>query len=376
MTGDDLRCHVCRGDRVAPFPEFERFHRVTSDCRPFRPGGRLIGCRDCGCVQKVVDELWRRECREIYGAYELYAQARGREQKSFDPSTGAAIARSEQLLRKALASGRLPEKGRLLDIGCGNGGLLRSASRLLPGWRLWGTELDDRHRRAIEAIPGAEGFHAGSPEGVPGRFDLISAVHVLEHLPDPCAFLERLRVKLEPSGSLFLEVPDLGSNPMDLLIADHCTSFTAESLRRAIDRAGYRPRILAADWVAKELSAIAVRNDAGAAADSPAGDPGRLVARAIDWLGRTRELARAFSGRIGVFGSSIAATWIFAELEGRVEFFVDEDPDRIGRTHLDRPILSPREVPSSAEVLIALGPALAEQVRARLGPGWHVPPPF
>jgi len=32
----------------------------------------------------------------------------------------------------------------------------------------------------------------------------------------------------------------------------------------------------------------------------------------------------------GIMGSSIAACWMMLELDGRVDFFVDEDPHRVG----------------------------------------------
>jgi hypothetical protein len=376
-----MNCHVCAGGRLTPYPEFDGFHRVTSDCRPFRPGGRLFACSSCGCVQKAVDEAWRKECDEIYSAYTIYSQAGGVEQKVFDAQTGQGLARSDRLLQRVIAARNWPPKGRVLDVGCGNGAMLRSASRLLPGWSLCGTELNDRYRSVIEAIPGAT-LHVGNPSEIAGRFDLISGLHVVEHIPDPRSFLAGLRSKFDAGGALFVQTPDLEGNPVDLLIADHCTHFTRDSMARLLGTAGYDVQTVTSDWVSKEVSAVASIHDAAPVAPPPL-DNESLGARSLEWLRRMREAAlRASEGKpVGIFGSSIAATWIFSELEGRVSFFVDEDPDRAGRSHLGRPIVPVREIPRDSDVVVALAPAVADRIRPRLesavaGARWHWPPPF
>jgi hypothetical protein len=62
-------------------------------------------------------------------------------------------------------------------------------------------------------------------------------------------------------------------------------------------------------------------------------------------------------------------------------FFVDEDPNRVGREFMGKPILHPDQVARGQDVFVALPPALAGQVSRRLharGAPFvcHVPPPF
>ena len=71
----------------------------------------------------------------------------------------------------------------------------------------------------------------------------------------------------------------------------------------------------------------------------------------------------------GLFGTAIAATWLDAQTGQAARFFVDEDVNRIGRTHLGRPILAPSAVPPRATVFVALPQPLADAVAARLGHG-------
>src|SRR2546426_745587 len=127
-------CHVCGSDSVELIDGYSAFHRVTSDCKPWPPGGQLAVCRECDCVQAVLCRRWRDEAKAIYADYTIYHTSHGVEQSVFDQGSGRALSRSWRLLQRALGEISLPERGRLLDVGCGNGALLRAFSELKLGW--------------------------------------------------------------------------------------------------------------------------------------------------------------------------------------------------------------------------------------------------
>ena len=70
--------------------------------------------------------------------------------------------------------------------------------------------------------------------------------------------------------------------------------------------------------------------------------------------------------QVGVFGTSIAATWLAQHLADRIAFFVDEDPTRIGRSHFGRPIIAPADIPAGSSVVLPLAPVVAKAVNERL----------
>jgi hypothetical protein len=76
--------------------------------------------------------------------------------------------------------------------------------------------------------------------------------------------------------------------------------------------------------------------------------------------------ANAIEGNVGLFGTSISATWLAKELEGRISFFVDEDSNRIGKLHLGLPILSIEQAPSSLPILMPIRRDIALAVTSRL----------
>ena len=376
-------CHVCTNGEVRELTGYASLPRVTSDCKPWPPGGRLGVCTRCGGVQKIIDAQWRTDIARIYQDYTIYFQASGAEQAVFLGDSAQLMSRSDRLVTQFLSHMRLPATGRLLDIGCGNGAFLGAFSNAMPGWTLAGTELSDTNRATVEAIRGVEALYTCPLVDTPGCFGMISLVHVLEHIADPSEFLRIVATKLEPGGTLFVEVPDAFDNPFDLIIADHATHFSAASLTTLLEGAGFSITTLTGDWVSKETSAIA--NKARVPSRTP---PIHLDAatNALDWLMATRDAARAVHAEsgarpFGLFGSSIAATWLAQEVDRTMEFFVDEDVHRHGERFFERPVLSPDQVPSGSVVFVGIGGGGADRVARRLSQShpavsWIAGPPL
>jgi SAM-dependent methyltransferase len=154
-----------------------------------------------------------------------------------------------RLLRRKLVWSCPPWRGegRYLDVGCGSGGALAVARAL--GWRTAGVEMDaaaaDKARRFTDEL------HIGDVLSAPfasARFDLVTAFHVLEHVPDPVAAVRRMLDWLAPGGVLVVEVPNAGGLGATLFgrawsaleLPRHLSHFTPETLGRTVERAGGR----------------------------------------------------------------------------------------------------------------------------------------
>ena len=361
-------CHICVTGDVCELPDYRSFTRVTSDSKPWPAGGRLGVCAHCGGVQKFVDEQWKSEIASVYADYTIYFQAGGAEQAVFPGGAAEPVTRSEWLVQQIIAHAALPATGRLLDIGCGNGAMLRAFSHAMPGWTLAGTELSGATRELVERIPRVEALYTGPLQEMPGQFDMISLVHVLEHISHPLELLAGVAGKLKPGGILFVEVPDAEQNPFDLLITDHVSHFTPATVTALLEASGYCIVESSQSWLVKELSAIATY--AGNRAEHVV-KPSRGATAGLDWLLSVRAAARSAradaNGRpFGLFGSSIAATWLAQQVDFATDFFVDEDPNRQGQIFTGRRVLSPSEAPAGSVVFVGVGGDVAGQVARRL----------
>lgn len=210
-----------------------------------RVGGkryRLLRCPDCGVVSS--------EPREPVGAdwYAKAAPIRGRERH--------APPQSDWRFRQFFADGVAP--GRLLDVGCGDGGFMRLA--LERGFEPTGFDYDER----VAAQARAKGLDAQAMEfsdfisrRKPGEFDTAVLFDVLEHTPEPAWFFGQIKRLLHPGAHVAITLPnDLRPLPWGRVELDypphHFTRWTPDSMRSFLERQGF-------DVVRQESSALKLR---------------------------------------------------------------------------------------------------------------------
>ncbi len=102
-------------------------------------------------------------------------------------------------------------RGRVLDVGCGNGQFLASMRSL--GWRAVGIDTDTvgvrvtRDRFGIPVVL-APLENAGFADAC---FDAVTMHHVIEHVPDPVATLRECRRVVRPGGRVVVVTPNVES---------------------------------------------------------------------------------------------------------------------------------------------------------------------
>lgn len=146
--------------------------------------------------------------------------------------------------------------GSLLDVGCGEGFVLKFFERI--GWQVQGI---DYSRAGVQQInPDYAKFvdQGDVFELLEARIvskeqhDLVWLGNVLEHVLDPICLLSSLRRLVAPDGLLVVTVPNDGStyheelytagaipNRFWIAIPDHISYFTADSLRRTAEATGW-----------------------------------------------------------------------------------------------------------------------------------------
>jgi SAM-dependent methyltransferase len=117
------------------------------------------------------------------------------------------FAARREILEGLIARLNLPERARILEIGCGTGHNLAMLSRF---GRVDGCELDASARELASQRSGRKIFSAKLPDLSPfddESYDLIALLDVLEHVEDDRSALEAIFARLRPGGALLLTVP-------------------------------------------------------------------------------------------------------------------------------------------------------------------------
>jgi len=190
-----------------------------------------------------------------------------------------------------------------MDFGCGNGGLVRHLRKQTApdaasivgfedGWI-----ADEARRHHINVVTGEQA------DAMEGRFDVVTAIEVLEHVLDPVATLGRIHKLLKPGGLFFYTTSNAAKHRRGFLewgytIPEiHIGYFNPRSISIALGKAGFSVR--PAQWLPgfekiirfKTLKTLAFK------ADAPLFNlvPWSIVARLIDLNFRISDMPLAFA---------------------------------------------------------------------------------
>jgi SAM-dependent methyltransferase len=132
---------------------------------------------------------------------------------------------------------------RWLDYGCGNGGLVRflteAGYRSVFGYDT-GSMAESARRSGLQILDDRQ---LGASEGA---FDVVTAIEVIEHVPDPLGLLAAMRRLLKRGGLLFVTTGNARPYRDKLLswgyvLPDvHVSFFEPGTLARALEQSGFR----------------------------------------------------------------------------------------------------------------------------------------
>lgn len=211
-----------------------------------KDGGPIFKCQACRLVQVVFpDQESRSEWLSLYqdrGRYHLEYQMAGHASfvHRYLHDRRLARIRMENLLRHR-------RRGRLLDVGCSNGALVKTAQEY--GFDAEGIDADAWVVERARRVTGCRIEATALRDLVPARkYDVVTVIDTLEHLLDPQESMLKIRSLLKASGLLVLEMPDasepgftrMGVDWKHLKPAEHAYYFGRQHIEQLLGSAGFR----------------------------------------------------------------------------------------------------------------------------------------
>lgn len=284
------------------------------------------------------------DCGHVFNAEFDYARVPYSDKPNLMFNRAAIWSRHLERMRD-LALAWLPERPVVVEIGCGEGLMLRALADARPSGRYIGFDPNAAVDAAGDSVEARHELFDPAAHLAECRPDMVISRHVLEHLMDPLGFLQRLAFSaewLDVHTRLFLEVPCIDRVFDTGRIADfyyeHNSHFTTQSFTRMLERCAARARRiehgydgeviiglveLGSDGHAIRLAkqAIAFRNGAVLAKET--------VGRQLDELQRSGKRVAIWGGT----GKSAAFINYYGADAQRFPVVVDSDADKAG-THV------------------------------------------
>jgi SAM-dependent methyltransferase len=207
-----------------------------------------------------------------------------------------------------------------------------------------------------------------------GRFDVVTAHYVMEHVSAPIAVLSELRALLAPGGKLFLSVPDWAQNSGDLLVVDHINHFSETSIRTALWRAGLGVDVLASGRLPATFVVVCSKSESAAAPATNKVKSEVDAARAACsfWTNMVATLDKSVALRgnrsSAIFGVGFYGSLVHSRVGKRVPVtcFLDNNPHSWSLRHFGLPVRPPADMPDDVRtVYVGLNPSAARAIVAQ-----------
>jgi 2-polyprenyl-3-methyl-5-hydroxy-6-metoxy-1,4-benzoquinol methylase len=199
----------------------------------------MVRCLACGLIYQNP----RPSEKERLNSYQHYLPKGADEIEAWGRMMAPVFQKGGDLIER-----HMPQ-GRLLDVGTGYGFFLDLMHA--RGWDVIGLEVSragahyGQKRWGLHILPQPwekASFHEG-------EFDVVTAFYVIEHLPDPLAFLREVNRIVRPGGMILLRYPH--TTPIkDILscirvknnlyhLPYHLCDFSPTTMHRALVQAGF-----------------------------------------------------------------------------------------------------------------------------------------
>lgn len=280
-------------------------------------------------------------------------------------------------------------RGRLVvEVGCGKGEFLRLLCRVADAE---GVGLDPSYDPSLwlpsqdSRVQFVQAPLSTFPDNL--RPSLIVCRHVLEHVPDPRAFVADLAAAARrgPGCVVFVEVPDALYTLRDLgiwdLIYEHCTYFSAPALARLFADANveasevwstFGGQFLCFEGVARSHGSRQDRDDSAVASLARLADAfsNRHVQKVQFWSERLRELMNA-GRRAVVWGAGSKGISFVNVVPGaeKIACLVDINPRKHNRfvPITAQPVVSPSDLPKiQPDLIVIMNSLYRDEIAARI----------
>lgn len=315
----------------------------------------VVCCSLCGFLYADIDDTQTsyNEYYEKCNSYSCYSKLK---QDIYDRNNRLKVDFLEKYLNKG---------DKILDIGCGGGGLLKELKK--RGFcNLYGIDPSSQSVKSLwqDGIEGSIGnIFDKVQDDLKEKFDVVCCIAVLEHLYAIKIAIENIRRYLKPNGKIFIMVPaaegfeKYKANLPNYFNHEHINYFSLQSLDNLFVNIGFK-RInenidsyyeFASNGIVTELVIRGIYQYQGTniemIRDDSTVESVRRYFQSVELeIDERKEILRhliAQKKKIVIWGTGAYTQWILhaiPEITDSIECFVDNNTQKQGTVFCDKPI--------------------------------------
>ncbi|WP_455757111.1 class I SAM-dependent methyltransferase [Sulfurimonas sp.] len=315
---------------------------VMSDNRTIDESLVVYLCDNCFLMQKESSEEKQLKYFSQFNSHQL---TDGEEQMKF--LDGKSVPRSE-LIVDIISDYILSDSGKILDIGTGNGAFLKKFQKKFPTWEMYGQDLQDNSKDSILQIISEDRFIHDEIKNIDEKFNIISVIHVLNHIVDLELFIEDIQKLLSDDGQLIIQVPYILKSISDLVIIESINHFSKYSIDKLLSK--YFKNIFISNEVQGEMTIIAsnkffYKENSFQENVTDVYDIENKFNLLVSYLINNKET-------INIFGTSPLGVYCSKVQEDKIAYFIDEDESKIGKSILNKMVVHPKDTLDDIKIIL------------------------
>lgn len=368
------RCILCNSENLEILKEAKQEVYATGDRKSFDVEDRQIRkviCKKCGMVQFLQNADHINAINKVFDDYDvLCVKQWSLNEKRCKPHLQDEYER----IGKAIS---LPQKGKMLDIGCGGGESLFWFRQIYPEWDLYGMDIGEQFR--CKVTEGGRFFASLDEIRDSGqKFDFVTVNQVLCLADNMVQILETVHDVLADNGIFFVMDTDYEVHPWMLYTIEHCVLFTKDSLEALLSKFGFEVLDINFEHEKKEISFFCSKKEISQNRFPDFYQQNKeIYERKIEYLNSIIDTVWKYVGKnrnIGIFGTSVAGIWLseiitkgMTKCDGKNLFYVEEDEEILQRkADVGRyPVYRLEEIVEKAVIFLPFPDYIAESIQRR-----------
>ena len=315
-------CRVCGHNKKKTI--IPKFKFVSSDIKKVIYKTSFNICLKCSCIQKNINKNYISNVNKIYENYDGFKNFKEIDQKKINDDANINSGRCELLFKKFFKKKKI---NKILDYGTSNGAMIQPFLNKKK-IKIFATDIKNNlnkkifnHKNFIKFFSIDKLWKANV------KFDLITMIHVLEHLENPNDILERLSKKLEKTGIILIQIPNYSYNPYDLSVYDHVTHFDKYTISKLANNNGLEVVLINDNFLDGEYSIILKQGKTRNSNFSKknCSYPKRLIQKLEKIILKSNKVPY-----LSILGSSISSLCIIHNYNKGIKKIYDEDISKLG----------------------------------------------